>query len=541
MKCRGCGVELDPNQQQVNSAPDPALRHALKDVQQNGGACPLCGRSRYVPYWRRRKVLLGVLKAALLIGTVVEVAFYLARTTDRAAVTREALARMNASPVLVQFLGKPIKSHSNITGNVKQDETGWKEAKLTIPVHGPSGDGTAHVVGGKGTGPWLFSTFEVILEKQKKKMDLISGRVVDYDPAGYIEVHTQAAAQPEYRDGQAATPPRWDGTFPCVFASVDQSEATPHLGKCAILPDKSAAVDRLETDLRYGHFRLQQTDLHLDGLFAVPLTRCYVSRDWLHNNPVHAFGRNSNHTFDMSPVGTRNPYTYQLILLGNGDFLYFDRISEGAGYADAVYQHTETSTRFYRATQRWNGDGWTTKLADGSEIRFPESYNATNTAQGAAIEMRDAQGNRLEMRRDSQRNLQEIKTPHGRWIRFQYDDFARIVHAEDDAGNWAAYSYNPNGMLTDVIISSGRKRHYQYDGVLMTQISDEHGRVLLRNSYESEVLVRQEFGNGTSYSYDYQWARKGTYVESVVISSANGTKKTVWVADSIPEHVKNSN
>jgi len=149
---------------------------------------------------------------------------------------------------------------------------------------------------------------------------------------------------------------------------------------------------------------------------------------------VHAFGRNSNHPYDIAPIGTRNPYTYQMIVLEDGDFLYFDRISKGTGYADSVFQHTETSSRFYKAIQSWNGKGWTTRLADGSEIRFPESYDAQNLAQGAPYEMRDAKGNNLELHRDPQRNLQEIKTPHGHWIRFSYDDSSRIKRAEDDAG-----------------------------------------------------------------------------------------------------------
>lgn len=140
---------------------------------------------------------------------------------------------------------------------------------------------------------------------------------------------------------------------------------------------------RFEADLRYGRFVLRETDLHLKDVFDVPLTRTYASNDWAHSNPIHAFGRNSNHPYDIAPLGTRNPYTYQYIALEDSDLVYFDRISKGTGYADAVYQHTETSTKFYKATQKWNGNGWTTKLSDGSEIHFPESYNAKNMAQGS--------------------------------------------------------------------------------------------------------------------------------------------------------------
>ena len=103
--------------------------------------------------------------------------------------------------------------------------------------------------------------------------------------------------------------------------------------------------------------------------------------------------------------------------------------------------------------------------------------------------MLDASGNLLELRRDPQRNLQEIRTPHGRWIRFKYDDHFRVVQAEDDTGKWTRYAYNSDGMLTDVTFSSGHERHYSYQGILMIQISDEKKNVLLRNWYENSLLI----------------------------------------------------
>ncbi len=109
-----------------------------------------------------------------------------------------------------------------------------------------------------------------------------------------------------------------------------------------------------------------------------------------------------------------------MIVLEDGDFLYFDRISKGTGYADSVLQHMETyGSGFIKPRNAGMAAGWTTRLADGSEIRFPESYNAKNLAQGAPTEMRENQGNRLELRRDAQRNLQKIRTPHDHWIMFQ--------------------------------------------------------------------------------------------------------------------------
>lgn len=538
MNCRGCGVELDPSQEQVNTTVDQILETSVKDAEKRGGVCPLCGHSKEVPYSHRKTVLFGLLLACLLVSVVVEIGIQRSRETQRAAVAKDAAARMGTNAEVVRLIGKPITVEPGLQGEIKQDETGWKEAHLTIPVRGPNGNATAHVVGGRGTGPWVFTTFEIDFEKQHEKVDLVSGRVVEYDPNTYVEVHLQSATVPEFSNTVTAAP-RFDGDFPCVFAQVGASGVVPQFGQCAMPTAHAGPVDRFEADLRYGGFVLRETDLYLEDVFKVPLTRSYNSRDWVNSNPVHAFGRMSNHPFDIAPLGSRNPYTFQMIVLEDGDFLYFDRISKGTGYADAVFQHTETSTRFYKATTSWNGNGWTTRLADGSETRFPESYNGKNMAQGAPTEMIDAKGNRLELQRDPQRNLQEIRTPHGHWIRFGYDDQSRIKRAEDDAGHWAQYEYNTDGMLKTATLSSGRQRHYEYDDALMTRITDEKGHVLLRNSYEGRLLTRQQFGNGATYSYDYDWAPNGYYTDKVVVTLPDQTKRDVSVAGAVPDYIRN--
>jgi Cytochrome oxidase complex assembly protein 1/Domain of unknown function (DUF6531) len=333
MNCRGCGVEVDPSEEQVNATVDQILETSLRDAHKKGGVCPLCGHSKEVPYSHRKSVLFGLLLACLLVSVLVGVVIQRSGHTDRAAVAEEAVGRISTNAEIVRLLGKPITIGSGPTGEIKQDETGWSEAHLTIPVRGPSGYGLAHVVGGRAKGPWAFTTFEVDFEKQHEEVDLVSGRVMEYDPNAYVEVHTQSAAVPEYSNVIAASP-RFDGNFPCVFAAVSTSGVVPQLGSCSMPTSHGEPVDRFEADLRYGRFVLRETDLYLDDVFKVPLTRSYNSEDWVHPNPVHAFGRNSNHPYDIAPIGTRNPYTYQTIVLEDGDFLHFDRISKGAGYGD---------------------------------------------------------------------------------------------------------------------------------------------------------------------------------------------------------------
>jgi hypothetical protein len=351
-------------------------------------------------------------------------------------------------------------------------------------------------------------------------------------------VRSDAAATVLPEDIAAATlPPRMDGTHPCVYASISDGSMVTALGRCATPTEHTGSVDRFEADLRYGAFVLRQSDLRLNDVFDAPLTRSYSTNDWIPANKVQAFGMFSNHPYDISPVGTRRPYTYMMLVLEDGDYLYFKRISKGAGFADAVYMHTETSTRYYKAIIRWNGDGWTLRLADGEEMPFPEAYNAKSQAQGAAYEVRNAAGDVLTLRRGAARNLQEIQTPHNHWIRFQYDDESRITRAKDDAGNWVQYGYS-GGMLISVSNSSGAGRQYQYEGQLMTAVLDERGRTLVRNEYKSGKLIGQVFGNGDLYRYDYTWDPDKTYPDRIKVTLPDHRERVIAVEDSVPDSTR---
>jgi YD repeat-containing protein len=331
-----------------------------------------------------------------------------------------------------------------------------------------------------------------------------------------------------------------DGTHACMLTTFTAGDEEPTLTRCASPTIHRGAVNQFEVDLRYGAFKALQTDLEVKDVFDVPLTRTYIAQDWVGDNRVQEFGINTNHPYDIAPLGTRNPYTEMELTLEDGDFLYFKRVSPGTGYADAVYQHTETSTRFYKSTINWNGNGWRLQLTDGEEMFFPESYAAKNLAQGAATEIRDAEGNKLELKRDGQRNLMEILTPRGHWIKFTYDNQARIVRAEDDAGQWAKYAYNGGGMLADVVHSSGQASHYDYSGSLMTAILDGQGHVLVRNTYSGNVLTAQVYPNGNIYRYQYVWSPNKRCVVKVTVTMPNGSKQEVEPADSVSEWLRNN-
>jgi hypothetical protein len=111
----------------------------------------------------------------------------------------------------------------------------------------------------------------------------------------------------------AAAPTR-DGEHPCVSVSPADSSAKLELRKCSAPGDRPGAIDRFELELRYGNLLVRQTDLSLSDIFDVPLTRTYHSGDYVHPNRSHAFGNNTNHSFDIAPLGSRYPYTYEMLV-----------------------------------------------------------------------------------------------------------------------------------------------------------------------------------------------------------------------------------
>lgn len=463
------------------------------------------------------------------------------RNTERQAAAQEALKQIQSDPNITKLLGSPLSIQGKIAGQVKQDETGWQEVRSIFTVQGPEGSGTVQIFGGRESGPWKFTTLEVLMPQLKKKADLITGRIVEYSPDAYVDTHTEAAAIPEYV--LADVPPsHWDGDFPCVYA-VASPIAAPQIGSCATPVPMSKAsrtsVDSFETDLRTGKFIMRQTDLSIsEAGFDIPLTRTYTAADWVPPNKSHAFGVNGNHLYDIAPLGTRNPYTEQFIVLEDGDFLYFPRVSKGSGYSDAIFRQSEVGNSFYKAVQRWDGNGWLTQLRDGSTIHFPESYSAKNLAQGAPTEMTDAAGNKVELIRDPKRNLQEIRGPDGASIKLVYDDHDRIVRAEDGHGRWTKYTYNSSGFLTDVVHSDGTARYYFYEDGVLTFIRDEQKRLLLHNSYEGVWLFQQQFGNGNTIQYRYDLSPNRFYAERVSLKLPDGSVKTIEIGDSVSEVYK---
>ncbi|MCE9545227.1 MAG: cytochrome c oxidase assembly factor 1 family protein [Planctomycetia bacterium] len=85
---------------------------------------------------------------------------------------QEAFARAKSSPAVAQELGSPINEGFFTTGNINvSNDSG--NARLSIPISGPTGAGTIEVVAEKVAGKWTFSTLKVEIPSKGKSVDLL--------------------------------------------------------------------------------------------------------------------------------------------------------------------------------------------------------------------------------------------------------------------------------------------------------------------------------------------------------------------------------
>jgi YD repeat-containing protein len=309
------------------------------------------------------------------------------------------------------------------------------------------------------------------------------------------------------------TPPAWDGSYPYVVISpVAGSGPLKFQSSIAMVKPTlrhDAPVNEFDIDLHTGRFILRQTDLFVPDVMPLSLTRTYITWDY-HSR---AFGMAANHPYDICPTGTRFPYTYSDLNLEDGQQAHFPRISKGTGYADNVERHSETSSEFYGAMMAWNGNGWTLTFRDGRKVYFPDSYYATNCAQGAPTLMEDGQGHRIELKRDQKRNLEELISPSGRKIVFKYDSADRIIEAKDDAGNVRQYFYDRSGHVETVSDATHVLYRFEYaplireagfDPWLLTRVIDGDWNVLLENKYHWGRVSDQRLSDGEVFRYEFK-------------------------------------
>ena len=308
-----------------------------------------------------------------------------------------------------------------------------------------------------------------------------------------------------------------DGRYPCLQLTKRRDTGTTFpsidviITKCLQRSFLDADVDEIEVNLRSGLLVTRTSDLFVPGAIPIAATRCY--RLW--DGRTRTFGQNATLSWDMYPVGSRQPYTYVNVIICDGSYLHYDRISKGTGYADALYEHRQTATPFLRSRFGWNGNGWDLKLRDGSTLVFPESYYAKRPVDGALIGLRDPKGQVAKMERDKRRNLTRITSPEGRSIMFEYDSGDRIIKAVDDEKREIKYLYDAAGRLVQVEGLRSVTR-YSYDDTDLMLI-EENGRRLVDFEYDKKGrMARISLADGRSYRLRYEYDSRDKVLRSFI-------------------------
>ncbi len=279
-------------------------------------------------------------------------------------------------------------------------------------------------------------------------------------------------------------------------------------------------------DLATGLFVYSKTDLVIPDTLPLVLTRTYRPRDTV----SRPFGIGATHPYELFIIGDTFPYTFADLILPDGGRVHYERISPGTGFSDAVYEHTETPSIYYKTQIRYVGGRWHLTLHDGTVYEFPDAENAPTPRQAAMVAMHDRFGNAYTFTRDSNSNLTKITSPNGRYIEFTYDASFRITQAKDNIGRTVNYTYDSSGRLWKVTDANGGVTEHLYDtSNRMTKITDPRGILYLTNQYDTNGrVIKQTQADSTFFTFAYTLNGSGQVTQTDVTDPRGNVRRVTF-------------
>lgn len=98
-----------------------------------------------------------IIAGVSFVAIVVFIVFTAMRSSEP---YRDALARAQRDPRVIAALGSRIEPSYFFSGSIKTENRDGS-ANIDIPLHGPKGKGTLHVVATKSNGHWTYDTMSV--------------------------------------------------------------------------------------------------------------------------------------------------------------------------------------------------------------------------------------------------------------------------------------------------------------------------------------------------------------------------------------------
>jgi RHS repeat-associated protein len=358
------------------------------------------------------------------------------------------------------------------------------------------------------------------------------------DPGTRVDLQTYGTSQGWYSYGQGTVSP--DGTQIVPDAGVEFHAVT-----CAIIlgnpppggmpnPPSGGAKDGDPVDLATGLFQYEKTDLVVDDVIPIVITRQYRPDGAIWKT----FGKVMNLSYQMYLTGDQTNYTYADLMIPDGSKFRFTRISAGTSHTDAVMEHTATPTRFYKARMTWNpAHGFQIALRDGTVYEF------TIGSPGSLLQgIRDRAGNRLSILRfgSHANRFHRIVSPSGRWVEVTWDPAQVITQLRDNIGRTVSYAYDAQWRVTSVTDPNGGVTSYTYNAdSQMVTITDPRSITFLTNTYAatggaSARVISQAQADSTTYQFAYTNDANGKVIQTDVTDPRGTVRRVTFNADGYP-------
>lgn len=143
-------------QPKLNPA-DPAALTSTEQAKEAG---------LFSKHWKRN---LGILSGFTVV--LLGVLFGLLGSSD---VSKMAFAAAQASPMVTERLGQPIKKGFFSSGTIQVSGPSGR-ADIAIPISGPKGKATLYLVAQKSADQWKFETLQVSFNEGGERIDLLKG------------------------------------------------------------------------------------------------------------------------------------------------------------------------------------------------------------------------------------------------------------------------------------------------------------------------------------------------------------------------------
>jgi YD repeat-containing protein len=340
---------------------------------------------------------------------------------------------------------------------------------------------------------------------------------------------------------------RHGSTDPCLTLVYDYSKSTVEpaeaVGDCDPESDREhTSREKFTLDLRYGLFIARKTDFLFKDSPPILFRRVYRTREvW-----DRAFGWGASHSYNsFLTTKSHNLFTDVHLVFEDGGNILFRRKSFDVWFTTFSRFQADVDGEYRRAELTWDGDLFHLKRQDGSSYTY---LPCGGTTPCYLIGYRDAQGKRLEIKRDGYLNLEGVKSANSR-LDFLSDAKRHIIRAADHLGNEVRYEHNANGDVSAVRYPSGHVVRYTYDIAHQMLTASVEGREraapiqLFENEYDSDGrIVRHKQANGMEYRIYYRLHPRRDLVETIVTDSSgavtrlrygSGSDYSLWYQPSI--------